>query len=94
MPCPSGTRAGNDDHRPRAAAQDPGERLVGVLSRSSENDHVTALGLAQDAGGGVADVLEHLKRDPGRVTARAKVSEEIRHPPLRLGQPASSRAFL
>jgi hypothetical protein len=44
-------------------------------------------GARADAGGGVADVLEHLDRDPGRVTARAKVGEEIRHPPLRVGQP-------
>jgi hypothetical protein len=44
------------------------------------------LGLAQDAGGRVADVLEHLDGDPGRLTARAKIGEEIRHPAVRVGE--------
>ncbi len=51
-----------------------------------EDDHVTALSLAQDAGGRVADVLEHLDGDPGRLTVGAKVSEKIRHAPVRVGQ--------
>src|SRR5260370_29506312 len=86
-------RTGNDHPGPRAPAHDPGERLVGPLlglevevRLPPEDDHVTALSLAQDAGGRVADVLEHLDGDPGRLTVGAKVSEKIRHAPVRVGQ--------
>src|SRR5260370_24959008 len=86
-------RTGNDHPGPRAPAQALGEWLVGPLlglevevRLSPEDDHVTALSLAQDAGGRVADVLEHLDGDAGRLTARAEIGEEIRHPSVRVGE--------